>query len=155
MKKLTDDVSISELMEMRNQGMTNPDIANALDTTSRTVWTYIGPDGTRGKHRKMDFSSRVKAVEAKYASEPAQEPAATSDEPKACMGLCSQDTTFQTLSDHRKYTIHRDCDACEVTMHTDCGDILLSVEDIKSIANECSAIIRWLGDSLTLKMEVV
>ena len=49
MKKLTDSVSISELLTMREQGLTNYQIAERLGVTYRTIVSYIGkqPEGLR------------------------------------------------------------------------------------------------------------
>ena len=40
--KLIDDVSIAEMQKMREAGMTNQDIANALDVSYQSVYRYIG-----------------------------------------------------------------------------------------------------------------
>ena len=41
-KSLLKDVSISELLGMRDSGMTNRDIANTLDVSIATIYKYIG-----------------------------------------------------------------------------------------------------------------
>ena len=47
MRRLTDDVGVDELRRMRENGMTNADIAQALGTTAVTVRRYIGPQPGR------------------------------------------------------------------------------------------------------------
>lgn len=44
------EVSIPELLKMREQGMSNPEIAASLDVSPHTIWSYIGP-GPRSKNR--------------------------------------------------------------------------------------------------------
>lgn len=41
-RRLTDSVSVDELLKMRESGMTNSDIARALDVSIQTVLHYIG-----------------------------------------------------------------------------------------------------------------
>lgn len=41
-RRLTDSVSVDELLKMRESGMTNSDIARALDVSYYTVLRYIG-----------------------------------------------------------------------------------------------------------------
>lgn len=45
------DISVNELMKMRESGMTNQDIANTLDVGVSTIYRYIGaqPPGMRKK----------------------------------------------------------------------------------------------------------
>lgn len=41
-------ISKSEMLQMREQGMSNRDIANVLEISKATVFRYIGPQG--GEH---------------------------------------------------------------------------------------------------------
>lgn len=47
MRRLTNDVSVDELRRMRDNGMTNADIAEAVGCTVCTVRRYIGPQPGR------------------------------------------------------------------------------------------------------------
>lgn len=40
-------ISKSEMLQMREQGMSNKDIANVLEISKATVFRYIGPQGGR------------------------------------------------------------------------------------------------------------
>ena len=62
-KGILKEISIDELMKMRESGMTNQDIANSLDIGISTVYRYIGaqPPGIRKKREYIsDFSYRQK-----------------------------------------------------------------------------------------------
>ena len=41
-KSLMKDVSVSDLLVMRDSGMTNKEIASALDVSLATIYKYIG-----------------------------------------------------------------------------------------------------------------
>ena len=50
-KSLLKDVSRDELLKMRESGMTNSDIANALNVSSNTIRYHIGiQPGRGGRH---------------------------------------------------------------------------------------------------------
>lgn len=61
-KRLLDDVSINELMEFRNEGYTNSQIAEMLDVTPKTIYNMIGkmPDEMAAK------AKREAAVRGRY-----------------------------------------------------------------------------------------
>lgn len=46
------DVSVSEMKKMREQGLSNKDIAHTLDISVQTVLKYIGPQGRRMESMK-------------------------------------------------------------------------------------------------------
>ena len=70
-KKLSEDVSVREMRELREDGLTNRQIAEKLDCTYQTVLRYIGrqPEGMRGERRPRG-----------EAKEPKQPPASLSPE---------------------------------------------------------------------------
>lgn len=51
-RELGKDVSRSELLYYREQGLRNSEIAKLLGTTSVTIRRYIGGDGKRGRPPK-------------------------------------------------------------------------------------------------------
>lgn len=146
------NVDVEEVKRLRAEGMSLNEIANLIGCSYSGVRYCL----TRSENEMGDFfRKRRERIEAKYASEPAQAPETAKQEevPKAC--LITFETNMVLGNDKRKYTIHWDDKVCEITMHTEYGDILLKPEDVQGIANECSAVLRWIGDSPTLKMEVV
>lgn len=77
------DVTASEMLEMRNQGLSNKDIANCLDISYATVLKYIGKqDGrmenlaafadTPPKRKKMEAKEEMPMI-PKYEPKPTEE----------------------------------------------------------------------------------
>jgi hypothetical protein len=58
-KRLVDDVSITELLEMRESGLTNREIAARLDCSYQTVLRYIGHADFR---KKRQASSKIETA---------------------------------------------------------------------------------------------
>ena len=57
MRRLTDQVSVDEMLKMREAGMTNQDIANSLNASVITVRRYIGTQpGNRS--RRMETPAK-------------------------------------------------------------------------------------------------
>ncbi len=48
MRPLTDEVSLSELQEMRSEGLSNAEIAERLDVGVATIYRYLGPRPKKG-----------------------------------------------------------------------------------------------------------
>lgn len=60
-KRLTDSVSRDELMQMRESGMTNADIARTLDVSVQTIRNYIGNQpGRAPRHTYTPAPDRIK-----------------------------------------------------------------------------------------------
>ena len=75
MRRLLDDVTISEMRKMRESGMNNADIAQALDVGKSTVYRYIGGQGGRGGYV-------TKSIPVGISSQPKKEP-----EPEGYVGI--------------------------------------------------------------------
>lgn len=58
-RKLTDSVSIEEMLRMRENGMSNMEIANAVGAGYSTVWKYLGADPGRGGHVSTSIPTQV------------------------------------------------------------------------------------------------
>lgn len=78
-KKL--EVSASEMMEMRRQGLSNADIAAVLDISVPTVFKYIGKQGRR-MERLAVFADKGKKKEGD--EEEIRETKKTNDEAEVC-----------------------------------------------------------------------
>lgn len=71
MKKITSEISINEMLEMRAQGMSNKDIARALEISYVSVLRHIGKQPER-----MESIAALEPVKVKEA-EPTPPPAPT------------------------------------------------------------------------------
>lgn len=74
-KKLIDEVSIAEMMRMRSDGMSNRDIAAALEVSVATVYCHIGKQGRRMETTMATENSLNKAGYAMRDMTKQQEPA--------------------------------------------------------------------------------
>lgn len=86
-RKLTDDVSMDELLQMRQDGMSNQEIANRLGVSKSTVYKHLGPQpkGIRYSRMKVDAPAiPVKQDEGKPAQAPRLAPCSQVWEGKAC-----------------------------------------------------------------------
>lgn len=69
MKKITSEISINEMLEMRAQGMSNKDIARALEISYPTVLRHIGKQD--GRMESVAALEPVKAKEPEVVTPPA------------------------------------------------------------------------------------
>ena len=66
-KSLMKDISVSDLLGMRDSGMTNRDIASALDVSLATIYRYIGAQPPKMRKHREPVSPNPPA----HAAEPA------------------------------------------------------------------------------------
>lgn len=86
-RKLTDDVSMDELLQMRQDGMSNQEIANRLGVSNTTIYNYLGrqPAGMRYSRMKVDAPALpAKQNEEKPAQASRLAPCSQVWEGKAC-----------------------------------------------------------------------
>lgn len=75
-RRLSKDVSTSEMLRLREEGMSNKKIAAQLDVHYNTVLNYIGPEPKKPKAEKPKTErgsvgkAMVKAFNARYIQEP-------------------------------------------------------------------------------------
>ena len=70
-RRLSRDVSTSEMLRLREEGMSNRRIAEQLDVHYNTVLKYIGPEPKKPKAEQGSVGrAMVKAFNAKYSQEP-------------------------------------------------------------------------------------
>ena len=62
-RSILKDISVDELLKMREAGMSNRDIANALGICYATVLKYIGPECGRGGTIAKGINTTAKAPE--------------------------------------------------------------------------------------------
>lgn len=86
-RKLTDDVSMDELLQMRQDGMSNQEISNRLGVSNTTIYNYLGrqPAGMRYSRMKVDAPALpAKQNEEKPAQASRLAPCSQVWEGKAC-----------------------------------------------------------------------
>lgn len=144
-KKLLDDVSVNELLEFRNDGYTNSQIAKMLDVSTQTIYSIIGkiPD---------DMIAKAKREAAKmggYARWENKKPSEGNKqmkgvEPKmentnsACLVVVNRNVTLQgTIG---LYEV--DCEKKKVTMRP---VEEINFEKLNDYINELQAISRKIG----------
>lgn len=64
-RSLLEDLSIHELYRMRDSGMSNNDIANALGVSRSTIYRYIGKKGHEGDAMKENRKSQTEKFMAR------------------------------------------------------------------------------------------
>ena len=97
-RKLT-DITKSEMLRMREQGLSNRDIAKCLDIHYATVYNWIGPQGGRMENLAAFNEPKKEKVET-----PKEEPKAPHKAVDALRTICesvrSADGTYQAEIDY-------------------------------------------------------
>ena len=139
MKSLLKDISRDELLKMRESGMSNVDIANALEVSLQTIYRHIGAQGGRGGK-----CSRRIAPPPTFSG--TEKPAKEAHE--ACLAL--KGNIFYLEGLFAKYKV----DTSDQEIHYDSADDMLhgviSFDELECFVKELSAIQRKVG---SLKFE--
>lgn len=120
-RKFIDEISIDEMQKMRDAGMTNQDIANALDVSYQTVLKYIGqqPSGLRRRYIGIDTQRN--------------------EEYQPCLEVTRRVVDLKGKA--ATYSVR--CD--EITIQTNCGDsVLIAKDQINQFISELKAIKRHI-----------
>lgn len=126
--KLTDEISIPELLKMRESGMSNSEIAESLDVSYKTICNYLGKGGPRRQTRR---------------ALPAQERAPMKDEPvEACLKM--EPSKIRLTGAYGKYELAPDGDSISVAIDS---DYFFSVpkDRLSTFIRELQAIERNIG----------
>lgn len=136
--KLTDEVSVAELQQMRDNGMTNREIAESLDVGYSTVCRYLGkqPKGLRkAPERKWEFTQH--GVQQSH------------DEPLVPARLLVDNQITELSSEFHHYVVDHKTGMVEVD-----NVMTLKYEDIDPFIAELTAIRKKLGESLGVTLKV-
>lgn len=147
-RALTNDVSISELMSMRGEGMSNSQIAESLGVSISTIYAAIGKGGPRRK--RVDMRERVERADAQYE----RACHAITPEPQVQSSptlVISRRWTIQgerglydvEIGDERRIAIQRNDMRMEMTLDEAAGmaqELTRIVERYKSFRNELEVI---------------
>lgn len=131
-RKIDNEVSVSELLEMREEGLTNNEIAERLDVSAAWVWKRIGAAGIR---KPRERKPKIAASADDFAPQ--------------CAGLlsCGKDEHF-IASGKKKITIHNGR-TVDIVRMTEDGDepifMGLKREDVEALAGEMKAVLQLMG----------
>ena len=126
--KLTDEISIPELLKMRESGMSNSEIAESLDVSYKTICNYLGKGGPRRQTRRaLHVPERT----------------AAKDEPvQACLKM--EPSEIRLTGAYGKYAFAPDGDSVSVIIDS---DYFFSVprDQLSTFIRELQAIERNIG----------
>lgn len=136
-RSILKDVSISELQRMRDEGMSNAEIAENLDVCYHTIYKLLGkqPENIR-KPRKVHNTYPVAKPIVQDIKPVVEEP--IKEEPAAC--LVVQDKLIELSGTFGSYTIST-LDK-KVTMHIESNIITVEFDKLKEFISEICAIER-------------
>lgn len=122
------EVSPGELLHMREDGMSNQEIAKALDVSYQTVLRVIGqqPSSLR-KPAVRNFAALMNAA-------PIQE----KEEPEACLAVLNRNVSL--MGDFAEYSL--DCSDDILTVKVGEGTVSVPFQKIGLLMNELAAIQR-------------
>lgn len=126
--KLTDEISIPELLKMRESGMSNSEIAESLDVGYSTICHYLGKGGPRRQTRRALH---------------VQEGTPVKDEPvEACLKV--EPSEIRLTGAYGKYGFAPDGDSISVIIDS---DYFFSVprDQLSTFIRELQAIERNIG----------
>lgn len=134
--KLLNDVSRNELLHMRESGMNNQEIANALDVSYQTVLRIIGkqPSDLR---RQPPRNPHPVIIEA-----PASNVVSVAEEQETCLAIL--DRSISLIGDVAEYKV--DCADNILTMTIGDNSICVSLPQISALLKELNAIERHITD---------
>ena len=141
-KKLLDDVSVNELLEFRNEGYTNSQIAEMVDVSPQTIYSIIGkmPDEMIAK------AKREAAKIGGYARWEKKKPAEDNKQMKGVEPKMEESHSACLVVVNRKETLQGtiglyevDCEKKKVTMRP---VEEINFENLNDYINELQAISR-------------
>lgn len=118
-RSLLGEVSISEMRALREQGASNKEIAESLDVSYATVYTYIGKQPNEITRKTISEGMRKKHAKAATATE--NPTVATveelAEEIPACLTVTSK--VYEVEGTVGKYTLKRGVDAVQIELKQD------------------------------------
>ena len=164
-RSLLADVSLSELQQMRENGLSNAEIAQSLNVSTHTINKYLGPGGPRKpyerKPKRPDYKERARQFNEEYNAKyftttPATVPDTTAEDisDKAYTVVYSQ-TTILAGEDQRQYIVNRtDKDVVMYLNDVDGRSQDFSIDDIEQIINELKSVRKFMQENGKLPLTV-
>lgn len=144
-KSLSSEVTISEMMSMREQGMSNQEIADALEISRVTVIRYIGAQPEHITKEKLS-EGQQKRHERRAVATVATKP---DEEIPACLAVTSK--VYELEGNVGKYRLEAGKDVVGITVKADVeGEVIpfmpppfpIKLDAIDDFINELRAIQR-------------
>ena len=114
------DITPSELMELRNQGYSNSDIAQMLDISKTTVQRYIGKQGCHMGHLAA-FEDKPKNKAVVAPAEPAIPPYVPT--------LVTEQYVIGDCEEQIGVEINHECETMKIDANG--GDILITFDQVR------------------------
>lgn len=129
------DMSRTELLAMREKGMTNREIANALSCSNSTIYNLIGAMPKELRRSAMSYAPR-KAVESTMTCKKPDE--AGSNE--ACLNVTRKEIALTGAV--KRYLIDPEEKTISVCSQDGDVEMILTTEELSGFVKEIQAIIR-------------
>lgn len=136
MRSVLKDVSISELMTMREQGMSNQEIANALGVTYQSILRLIGKQ-PKEVRRERSFTPEVNS----HSSVPRNAEILKPEEEILPASLVMAERSFVLQGEIGRYEIDTYAQAVRISV-ADQGAFSIPIQDVRVLHSELSAILR-------------
>lgn len=155
---LSKSVSMQELMQMRDSGMSNQQIANNLGVSYCTVLRYLGSTRKYQRHDKEDKPTRKsKPTQPKTPEQPQLAPTETQRKPDTAdpnrlygMKLISNERIVELEGHCCQYTVRMN--GKTVSMYIRGIEITLDEQQCKWVARELGNIFGMLNESQCQKL---
>ena len=134
-RSLLKDINRDELEKMRESGMSNMDIANALDISISTVYRCIGPQNYHSTRGRKDYIEPPPMPVAKTESK---------DEPDA--SLVVEDRTISLAGLFAGYRINIKDKKVIVFIEDGVDALVVPFDQVENFAKELTAINRHISD---------
>jgi len=133
-KKLSNELTLDELNKMRENGMTNRDIAESLGVSISTIYRYIGPQPSSLRGRHCDFESP--SLPEKRAE--------THDEGEAA--LIVEDRIIGLVGLFASYRVNIRAKEVVVRIEDGVDALVVPFDDVENFAKEIRAISNHIKD---------
>ena len=137
-RRLTDSVSVDELLKMRESGMANSDIARALDVNIQTVRRYIG--NQPGRAARHAYTPKP----VKSHCETLGGGSSVSEFTPACLAVVNR--VVELKGTCGSYMIDTKDGTIAIDFMGDCDVIKLYADKLPDLINELSAIMRHIPE---------
>lgn len=157
-ERLSKSISMSELMQMRDSGMSNQQIADSLGVSYHTVLRYLGSTRKYQRHDKEDKpTKKSKSIQPKQPEQSQPAPIETQREPNVAdtdrlygMKLISNERIVELEGRCCQYTVRMN--GKTVSMYVRGIEITLDEQQCKWVARELGNIFGMLNENQCQKL---